>query len=59
VPALARVPARYIHAPWEMPPEVQREAGCSIGNDYPPPIVDHAQARERTLAAYKQAREAA
>jgi len=42
-----------------MPPKVQREAGCTIGEDYPPPIVDHAQARERTLAAYKQAREAA
>jgi deoxyribodipyrimidine photo-lyase len=56
VPELARVPHRYVHAPWEMPPDVQREAGCRIGPDYPAPIVDHAWARERTLAAYGQTR---
>jgi deoxyribodipyrimidine photolyase len=27
-----------------------------IGQDYPAPIVDHAVARERVLAAYKKAR---
>ena len=56
VPELAAVPDRYIHQPWTMEPEVQREVGCVIGEDYPAPIVDHAWARERTLAAYKQAR---
>jgi deoxyribodipyrimidine photo-lyase len=56
VPELARVPQRYVHTPWEMPSEVQREAGCLIGQDYPAPIVDHGWARERTLAAYGQAR---
>ncbi|MCU0501204.1 MAG: DNA photolyase family protein, partial [Anaerolineae bacterium] len=53
LPELARVPARHIHAPWLMPPDVQRQAGCIIGQDYPAPIVDHATARERVLAAYK------
>jgi deoxyribodipyrimidine photo-lyase len=53
---LADVPNRYVHAPWEMPLDVQREAGCRIGQDYPAPIVDHAWARERTLAAYGQAK---
>ena len=38
-----------------MPDEVQKEAGCRIGRDYPPPIVDHKAARQRTLAAYKEA----
>jgi deoxyribodipyrimidine photo-lyase len=56
VPELADVPDRYVHAPWEMPLDVQREAGCRIGQDYPAPIVDHAWARERTLAAYGQAK---
>jgi deoxyribodipyrimidine photo-lyase len=56
VPELASVPGRYIHAPWEMPPDVQRAVGCTIGHDYPVPIVDHAWARERVLAAYAQAR---
>ncbi len=53
LPELDRVPARYIHAPWRMPDEVQRQAGVVIGKDYPAPIVDHALARERTLAAFK------
>jgi deoxyribodipyrimidine photo-lyase len=59
LPELARVPHRYIHAPWEMPDDVQREAGCVVGQDYPLPIIDHAWARERTLAAYARARELA
>jgi deoxyribodipyrimidine photo-lyase len=54
VPELVRVPIKYIHEPWKMPPEVQRGSGCLIGQDYPFPIVDHALARERVLAAYKR-----
>ncbi len=56
LPELARVPAKYIHTPWEMPAAVQRQANCQIGQDYPAPIVDHRQARERTLAAYGEVR---
>lgn len=56
VPELAQVPDKFIHAPWEMPSDVQRRAGCIIGQDYPAPIVDHARARERALTAYGQAR---
>ncbi len=52
VPELAGVPVSYIHAPWTMPPQVQSMAGCVIGRDYPEPIVDHAVARGRALAAY-------
>ena len=37
----------------------KRQAGCVIGKDYPAPIVDHAWARERVLAAYRQSKEAA
>jgi deoxyribodipyrimidine photo-lyase len=53
VPELINVPTKFIHEPWTMPLEVQRGAGCVIGRDYPLPIVDHALARERVLAAYK------
>lgn len=52
VPELARVPVRFIHEPWQMSTAEQRAAGCMLGQDYPPPIVDHRVARERTLAAY-------
>ncbi len=57
VPELAGVPAKFIHSPWEMPPEVQQEVACVIGQDYTAPIVDHQEAREEVLAAYSAARE--
>ncbi|MBN1964656.1 MAG: deoxyribodipyrimidine photo-lyase [Anaerolineae bacterium] len=54
LPELAAVPGCYLHAPWEMPQDVQRASGCVVGVDYPHPIVDHSQARARALAAYSQ-----
>jgi len=54
IPELATVPDAFIHTSWEMPSDVQREASCRIGKDYPAPIVDHAFARQRALAAYRQ-----
>jgi deoxyribodipyrimidine photo-lyase len=56
VPELARVPDEHIHAPSQMPPGVQRAAGCAIGHDYPAPIVDHAVQRDRALALYRLTR---
>ncbi|HEY8602113.1 MAG TPA: deoxyribodipyrimidine photo-lyase [Thermomicrobiales bacterium] len=53
LPELANVPTRFIHEPWTMPADVQREAGCIIGTDYPAPIVDHAAARQAALDAFK------
>ena len=58
VPELAGVPDRYIHAPWRMGPIEQQAAGAVIGRDYPAPIVDHAEARERTLARFSVVRKA-
>jgi len=53
VPELAKLPARWIHAPWEAPEAVLEACGVALGRTYPHPIVDHAVARERALAAYK------
>jgi len=50
LPQMARVPDRWIHTPWEMDRHTQRESHCVIGDDYPPPIVDH-------VAAAKAARQ--
>jgi len=53
VPELAHVPTKYIHTPWEMPAELQKQTQCQIDSDYPTPIVDHSLARERVLIAYR------
>jgi deoxyribodipyrimidine photo-lyase len=53
VPELERVPGRDLAEPWKMPAEVQEQAGCRIGRDYPRPIVDHAQARAEALERYR------
>jgi len=52
LPALAGMPAELIHAPWLARPVDLAAAGVEIGRDYPAPIVDHEQARAKTLARY-------
>ena len=52
VPELAKVSNKHIHAPWLMGRLEQEALGVVIGRDYPGPIVDHALARESTLARY-------
>jgi deoxyribodipyrimidine photo-lyase len=56
VPELAGLDARYIHRPWAAPEDVLRRAGVRLGVTYPHPIVDHAEARERALAAFESMR---
>ncbi len=55
VPELALLSDRFIHAPWEADPDQLAPAGVVLGATYPEPIVDHAEARERTLQAYAAA----
>ncbi|MBN2387203.1 MAG: deoxyribodipyrimidine photo-lyase [Anaerolineales bacterium] len=53
VPELAGVPGEFLHEPWCMSVEQQKQFHCMIGKDYPAPIVDHALARRRALEAYR------
>ena len=54
IPALRRVPVKYVHAPWEMPGNMQREAGCIIGGDYPHPVVHHAAAKAAAVEKFRR-----
>ncbi|MBS1159466.1 MAG: deoxyribodipyrimidine photo-lyase type [Proteobacteria bacterium] len=59
LPELAGLDNRHIHAPWLLPATEQQALGVVVGRDYPGPIVDHAQAREATLARYAVVRKPA
>ncbi|MFN3745164.1 MAG: cryptochrome/photolyase family protein [Hyphomicrobiaceae bacterium] len=52
-PELAKMPAPQIHAPWNASRELLAAAGVELGRTYPHPIVDHATARARALAAFE------
>ena len=52
LPQLAALPDKLIHAPWLARPVDLVDAGVSLGSTYPLPVVDHAAAREKTLARY-------
>ena len=56
LPQLAALSDAVIHAPWEASPIELEAAGVALGRDYPQPIVDHAQAREKTLQRYARVR---
>ena len=53
IPELARIPAKFIHRPWELSAAEQEVVGCVLGRDYPRPIVDHKTQREKALQIYR------
>ena len=53
VPELSTLSAKDIHEPVEVDRQRLLNAGITLGREYPQPIVDHAQARQRALAALK------
>ncbi len=53
LPELRRVPPEFIHQPWLMDLETQRQAGFVLGRDYPYPLVDHAESKTRALQVYR------
>ena len=52
LPQLAKLPDALLHAPWTARPVDLAAAGLDLGRDYPRPIVDHEEARAKTLARY-------
>lgn len=54
VPELAALPDAHLHAPWACKPMDLAQAGVTLGEDYPEPIVEHGSARVRALDAYDE-----
>ncbi len=58
LPELAGLRGDDVHEPWRARPLELAAAGVRLGSSYPLPIVDHARAREQTLARYAAVRNA-
>lgn len=54
IPELQKLPVKWIHRPWEAPAELLQKVGIVIGKDYPRPIIDLYEARDRALEAYQE-----
>jgi deoxyribodipyrimidine photo-lyase len=52
-PELNNLPNEFLHKPWEMPEELQKEKNIIIGKTYPFPIVKHEEARKSALQAFQ------
>ena len=59
VPEIKDLPTRFLHNPWEAPTRVLSDAGITLGQDYPRPIVDLKESRQRALAAFSSLNDAA
>ena len=53
VPELADLPDDVLHAPWQESAARLEAFGVTLGETYPRPMVDHAEAREAALDAYE------
>lgn len=52
LPQLSALGNKHIHAPWLAPAQELQKAGISLGQNYPPPLVQHDEARKATLQRY-------
>lgn len=52
-PELSKIPPKWIYRPWEASKEVLDKAGVTLGKNYPKPIVNHKEAREKALWNYE------
>ncbi len=51
-PELAKLPKKWIHAPSEAPEAILQAAGITLGKNYPKPIVNYKESREKALQNY-------
>lgn len=48
------MPNQYIHEPWMAPENVQKSVKCTVGVDYPLPMVNHTMASRINIQRMKQ-----
>jgi len=54
VPELKDVDAKYIHDPWEHKEILKEKYGLELGKDYPLPVVNHSEIKDRVISEFKR-----
>ncbi|PPE03238.1 cryptochrome/photolyase family protein [Holospora curviuscula] len=54
VPELEHLPNTYVFSPWKAPEAVLKDAGITLGQSYPLPIVDMEHSRNTALESYRR-----
>ena len=52
IPELKDLPDKYLFSPWEAPKNILKDAGIELGYNYPLPVVDLQESRNKALEAY-------
>ena len=52
LPQLSKLPNQALHEPWNAKPIDLQAGGVNLGDNYPYPVVNHSQARDKTLLRY-------
>ncbi len=54
LPVLKDLPTKFIHAPWTAGDIELKMANITLGKNYPKPLVEHSEARDKAMALYKK-----
>ena len=49
IPEIKNLPIKFLHCPWEIPEELSQKVNFKLGIDYPFPIVNIKESREKAL----------
>ena len=56
VPELKDLPDKFLYCPWEAPEDILAQANVVLGENYPKPVVDLKESREKALEAFDKIR---
>ena len=57
VPELKNFPLKFLFCPWECPADILKNINFELGKNYPYPIVDLKESRNRALSTYNLLRQ--
>ncbi len=57
VPELKKIPIKFLFSPWECPDDISNNINFKLGKDYPYPIIDLKESRQRALSTYNLLRQ--